>query len=155
MTPEEDIGKLLTGKKLTISVAESCTGGLLSSMITNVPQCSAYFESSVVCYSKKSKTGLLGVPEELIDRYGTVSAETAGLMAEAVRKQRKTDIGLAVTGIAGPDTIENKETGRVFIAISSGKKVCAKDFRFNGSRVTIKKQASIAALTLLRSFLEA
>ncbi|MBI5050105.1 MAG: CinA family protein [Nitrospirae bacterium] len=142
MSIEQKIGELLIKKNLTLSIAESCTGGLLSHMITNVPKSSAYFDSSVLCYSKNVKVKLLGIPEKLINKYGTVSAETAKAMADAVRKLRRTKIGLAVTGIAGPDSIEKKPVGTVYIAVSYRNKIYAEGFRFKGNRKEIKTKAA-------------
>lgn len=152
---EQKIGELLIKKNLTISIAESCTGGLLSNMITNVPRSSAYFDSSVVCYSKKAKVKLLGISEKIISRYGTVSIETTKAMAEAIKKLRRTKIGLAVTGVAGPDLTENKPVGRVYIVLSHGKKNYVKEFMFKGKREEIKKQVAVAAIELLWRHLKA
>ncbi len=153
MVLEQEIAKLLKKKNLSLAVAESCTGGLLSHVITNVVGSSEYFDSSVVCYSKKSKIKLLGVPEQVIDTFGTVSAECAITMAKAVKRLRGTKIGLAVTGIAGADLIENKPVGMVYIALSYGRKNYVERYRFKGKREEIKKQAAVAALELLWSTL--
>ncbi|MBI5194769.1 MAG: CinA family protein [Nitrospirae bacterium] len=146
---EQKIGKLLAEKNLTLAIAESCTGGLLSHMITNAPGSSAYFDSAVICYSPESKVRLLGLSEKLISKYSTVSPETAKAMARAVKKLRNVKIGLAVTGIAGPDSKENKPVGLVYIALSYGKLTYAGEFRFKGDREEIKKQASMAAIEFL------
>ena len=149
MSIEKKIGKLLIKKNLTLSIAESCTGGLLSHMITNMPKSSAYFDSSVVCYAANAKVGLLGLSEKIISRYGTVSIETAMAMAKAVKRLRNTKIGLAVTGIAGPGSIEKKPVGTVYIAVSYGNKIYAEGFRFKGNRKEIKTKAASAAMRLL------
>ncbi|MBI5026950.1 MAG: CinA family protein [Nitrospirae bacterium] len=154
ITIEQEIGELLIKKSLTLSIAESCTGGLLSHRITNVPGSSAYFEYSVVCYSKAAKTRFLGVKEGLIEQYGTVSAEVTQAMAQAVRKRAKTSFGLAVTGVAGTDSMEGKSAGLVYVALSFEKGVCSREFKFSGSREEIKDQASSAALSLLREHLQ-
>ncbi|MBI4838345.1 MAG: CinA family protein [Nitrospirae bacterium] len=146
---EQKIGKLLADKHLTLAIAESCTGGLLSHMITNAPGGSAYFDSAVICYSPEAKVKLLGIPEKLIGKYGTVSPETAKAMARAVKKLRNVKIGLAVTGTAGPDSQENKPVGLVYIALSYGKQTYAGEFRFKGGREKIKKQATKAAIEFL------
>lgn len=149
MPLERKIGMLLTKKRLTLSIAESCTGGLLSHIITDIPKSSAYFNGSLVCYSQKAKAGLLRIPERLINRHGTVSAETAKAMAEAVRRLIRTRIGLAVTGVAGPDLIEGKPAGLVYIALSYNKKTYVQEFKLRGTREKIKKQAAKAALEFL------
>jgi len=154
MSLEQEIGRFLVKKNLTLSIAESCTGGLLSHMITNVAGSSAYFDSSVVCYSKKSKIKLLGVPEQVIDTFGTVSAQCAIAMAKAVKRLRGTKIGLAVTGIAGADLIENKPVGTVYIALSYGRKNYVERFTFEGKREEIKRKAVVSALKLLRRYVE-
>ena len=147
------IGKIMIQRNLTLAVAESCTGGLLSHMITNAPGSSAYFDSAVICYSPEAKVQLLGLSEKLISKYGTVSPETAKAMARAVRKLRHVKIGLAVTGTAGPDSPENKPVGLVYIALSYGKQTYAGEFRFKGGREKIKKQASTAAIEFLWKYI--
>jgi len=151
---EVEISELLIKKNLSLGVAESCTGGLLSHMITNVVGSSAYFDSSVVCYSKNAKIKLLGVPEQVIETFGTVSAECAMAMAKAVKKLRGTKIGLAITGIAGPQTEKDKPASVVYIAIAYGRKIYVEGFGFMGERQEIKKQAAVAALKFLRRHIE-
>ena len=101
-TLEEVIAGLLTEKKLTIAVAESCTGGLITNRLTDVSGSSDYLERGLVTYSNAAKISMLGVPAEVIEKHGAVSEETARLMAEGVRKIAGTDLGLSSTGIAGP-----------------------------------------------------
>ena len=116
-TLEGLVAGLLIGKRATLALAESCTGGLISDRLTNVPGSSAFFERGLVTYSNRSKEELLGVPAEVIRQHGAVSEKTAILMAEGVRKLGKTDLGLSVTGIAGPDGgTEEKPVGTVFIS---------------------------------------
>jgi len=153
-TLEGMIGALLTEKKLTISIAESLTGGLIADRITNVPGSSAYFERGIVAYSNRSKTELLGVPEEVIREHGAVSRETAVLMAEGVRKTSGTDVGLATTGIAGPSGGTGaKPVGTVFIAVSDGTRTVCRDFAFKWERRRIKEITTQWALELTRRFL--
>lgn len=153
-TLEGMIGALLTEKKLTISIAESLTGGLIADRITNVPGSSAYFERGIVAYSNRSKTELLGVPEEVIREHGAVSRETAVLMAEGVRKRSGTDVGLATTGIAGPSGGTGaKPVGTVFIAVSDGTRTVCRDFAFKWERRRIKEITTQWALELTRRFL--
>jgi len=153
-TLEGMIGALLTEKKLTISIAESLTGGLIADRITNVPGSSAYFERGIVAYSNRSKTELLGVPEEVIREHGAVSRETAVLMAEGVRKTSGADVGLATTGIAGPSGGTGaKPVGTVFIAVSDGTRTVCRDFAFKWERRRIKEITTQWALELTRRFL--
>lgn len=153
-TLEGMIGALLTEKKLTISVAESLTGGLVADRITNVPGSSAYFERGFVTYSNRSKTELLGVPEEVLKEYGAVSKEVAVLMAEGVRRASGTDIGASTTGIAGPaGGTDAKPVGTIFIAVSDGKRTICRDFSFKWERRRIKEITTQWALELIRRFL--
>ncbi|HTZ38519.1 MAG TPA: nicotinamide-nucleotide amidohydrolase family protein, partial [Syntrophales bacterium] len=153
-TLEGMIGALLTEKKLTISVAESLTGGLVTDRITNVPGSSAYFERGVVTYSNRSKTELLGVPEAVIREHGAASKEVAILMAEGVRRASGTDIGVSTTGIAGPSGgTEKKPVGTVFVAVSDGKRTLCRDFLFKWERRRIKEITTQWALELTRRFL--
>ncbi|MBI4831170.1 MAG: CinA family protein [Candidatus Lindowbacteria bacterium] len=153
--PEQKIGKLLTERNLTLAVAESCTGGLISHRITNIPGSSNYFERGVVVYSNRAKTELLGIEGKVIGAYGAVSAEVARAMAAGAKEAARTDFGLAVTGIAGPVSDESKKpVGLVYIA------VCAPDgslqdkkYNFHGTRLQIKKQSADAALELLLKML--
>jgi nicotinamide-nucleotide amidase len=148
------IGALLTQKKLTLSIAESLTGGLIADRITNVPGSSAYFERGVVTYSNRSKTELLGVPEEIIREHGAVSKEVAVLMAEGVRRASGTDIGVSTTGIAGPaGGTDKKPVGTVFIAISDGTQSICRDFTFKWERRRVKEITTQWALELTRRFL--
>ena len=153
-TLEGMIAALLTERKLTISVAESLTGGLLTDRITNVPGSSAYFERGVVTYSNRSKTELLGVPEEVLKEHGAVSKEVAVLMAEGVRRASGTDIGVSTTGIAGPaGGTDQKPVGTVFIAVTDGKRTICRDFSFKWERRRIKEITTQWALELIRRFL--
>ena len=153
-TLEGMIAALLTERKLTISVAESLTGGLLTDRITNVPGSSAYFERGVVTYSNRSKTELLGLPEALIQEHGAVSKEVAVLMAEGVRRASGTDIGVSTTGIAGPaGGTDKKPVGTVFIAVTDGKRTICRDFSFKWERRRIKEITTQWALELIRRFL--
>ena len=148
---EEVIGNLLDDRGLTISVAESCTGGLISSRITNVSGSSKYFERAIISYSNGAKVELLGIDEDLLNKYGAVSMEVARLMAEGIKAVSGTDIGLAVTGIMGPGgATENKPVGLVYIGICDEKVCTAKEYRFGDSRLLNKDRTSQAALEMLR-----
>ncbi|MGE5445278.1 MAG: competence/damage-inducible protein A [Ignavibacteriales bacterium] len=153
-TLEEVVGKLLSQKKLTIAIAESCTGGLVSNRITNVPGSSNYFERGIVSYSNESKIEILEVPKELIESVGAVSAEVVEAMAEGIRKLAHSDIGIAISGIAGPGGgTEAKPVGTVFIGISHEKGVSSRRFQFKGTREEIKLISSEVALDRIRKFI--
>ncbi|MFH1691281.1 MAG: CinA family protein [Candidatus Omnitrophota bacterium] len=144
------IADTLTKKNLTIAVAESCTGGLISSELTDIPGSSKYFMFGIVAYSNDIKTEILNVAKETILKHGAVSKETALEMANNVRHLAKTNIGLGITGIAGPAGEEPlKPIGTVFISIAVGHHLYFKKFIFKGSRLKIRKSATKAALKLL------
>lgn len=152
---EEIIGRLLRERGWRLAVAESCTGGLISHKITSVSGSSDYFDSGLITYSNEAKMGLLHIQEETLKSYGAVSRQTAIAMAEGVRKLRNTEMGLGVTGIAGPTGgTATKPVGLVYIALSSPVRVECKEFRFAGERETIKFKASEAALEMIRGQLE-
>jgi nicotinamide-nucleotide amidase len=155
MEIEEKIGILLKEKGLTVAVAESCTGGLISSRITNISGASEYFMAGVITYSNKAKTSFLSVPEDVIERHGAVSHETAELMAEGVKNATGVDIGVSVTGIAGPmGGTSEKPVGTVFIGLASKEGVKARNFLFSGNRLEIKQKTSESALIFLKDYLE-
>ena len=151
-TLESAVGKLLISKKKTIAVAESCTGGLLSGRITDVSGSSNYFVLGLVAYSNLVKIARLGVDEKVLMKSGAVSKEVACQMASGVRLLAGTDIGIGITGIAGPTgKTRNKPVGLVYIALDKkGQAPFVREFRFKGSREEIKFQASQAALDLIR-----
>lgn len=152
-TPELELIRKIHGifksKNLTLSLAESCTAGFISSLIVQVPGASDFFDSSVVCYSPISKEKLLGVKKAILKRHGTVSEDAAKAMAESMRLKTKTDFALSITGNLGPEPIEDKETGLVFIAVSFEGGIESKGMIFEGSRDEIKLSASAAALEFL------
>jgi nicotinamide-nucleotide amidase len=148
---EEVVGRLLTERKLTLSVAESCTGGLIADRITNVPGSSNYFERGMITYSNQSKVAELNVPSTLIQEHGAVSREVAEAMATGVRTKSGTDIGLSTTGIAGPSGgTPDKPVGLVWIGYSDGRETLALRFNFGDNRRRVKERASQAALELVR-----
>jgi nicotinamide-nucleotide amidase len=148
------IGRLLREKAIKISVAESCTGGLISHRFTNIPGSSNYFERGVICYSNKSKMEILNVPANLIKEHGSVSKEVAVAMAEGIRKISRTDLGLSATGIAGPTGgRDGKPIGLVYIALATPGITDCKDYRFISDREGIKIQTSQMALDILRRYL--
>ena len=147
---EEAIGRLLRGRKATLSVAESCTGGWVAHRITNISGSSDYFESGVVSYSNHAKKSLLGVPPFVIDHNGPVSEPVTIGMAEGIRRKRGTTFGLATTGVAGPlgGTIEIP-VGTVFVALACPEGTAVRRFRFSGTRIGIKRFATEKALEML------
>ena len=153
-TMEEVVGRHLHDRGLTIALAESCTAGLIAHRLTQVAGSSAYVERGVVCYSNRAKTELLGVSEPLLKRYGAVSAQVAKAMAQGIRTRSKVDVGLSVTGIAGPGGgTEDKPVGLVYVGLATAKKSWTKEFRFHGERETIKLRSSQGALDVLRRWL--
>ncbi|MDR1418327.1 MAG: competence/damage-inducible protein A [Endomicrobium sp.] len=145
------VGKLLTSKKKTISFAESCTGGKLSSAITDIAGSSLYFKDSLVTYSNESKIKLLGVKEDTINNFGAVSEQAAKEMAESILKLSNTDYGLSVTGIAGPGgATKEKPVGLVYIGLADKKKTKTFKFIFNGLREQIRNSAVNISLDLIR-----
>lgn len=150
-TMEEVVGLKLAVGGYTLAVAESCTGGLIAQRLTDVPGASAYFIEGVVAYSNEAKIRTLGVPRELIERCGAVSAPVAEAMAEGVRRRAGTDFGLAVTGIAGPSGgTEDKPVGLVFVALADDAHTEHRRLMLTGDRQLIRWRASQAALDLLR-----
>lgn len=150
-TLEQVVGRLLLARGLTLSVAESCTGGLLGHRLTNVSGSSAYFERGVVVYSNRAKQELLGVPEHVLRAHGAVSAPCAEAMARGICERSGSPCGLAVTGIAGPDGgTPQKPVGTVFFGVAVEGKVESRRFRFAGDRVSVKRQSAQTALDLLR-----
>jgi nicotinamide-nucleotide amidase len=148
---EDVVGRLLTEQRLTLAVAESCTGGMIADRITNVSGSSLYFERGIVAYSNTAKTQLLGVPEEMIDRHGAVSREVAESMATGIRTRALADIGISTTGIAGPTGgTPEKPVGLVWIGFADAEENFALRFNFGDNRRRTKERASTAALELVR-----
>lgn len=150
-TLERIIGILLSMRRKTLSVAESCTAGLFMKRITDVPGSSNYFRGGVVSYSNDSKIKILNVKVKDIKQKGAVSSEVAKAMANGVKKLLDSDYGVSITGIAGPTgETENKPIGLVYIAIADREKTYSKVYHFTGTRDIIREQAVQAALDLLR-----
>ncbi|MDD5348165.1 MAG: nicotinamide-nucleotide amidohydrolase family protein [Candidatus Omnitrophica bacterium] len=148
------VHKLLISRRKTVSVAESCTGGLVSSLLTGLAGSSAYFMLGAVVYSNKAKQTVLGIRAPLLKRWGAVSSPVAEEMARAVRRLAKTDYGMGITGIAGPaGGSREKPVGTVFIAVAGKRRVLCRKFLFKGDRAGIQKQAAGQALRLLKNFL--
>ena len=153
-TMEEVVGPLLMKKKMTLSAAESCTGGLIGHRLTTVPGSSGYFLGGVVVYSNQSKIDLLRVDPDTLESEGAVSDATVQQMARGVRKKLKTDLGLAVTGIAGPEGgSKKKPVGTVHIGLATTHKTLSKEYRFWGNREQVKLNTSMMALDWVRRYL--
>ncbi len=148
------IGRLLRERGLTISVAESCTGGKLGDKITDVPGSSDYFLGGVISYSNDAKVALLGVKKSVLVTKGAVSEEVAHQMAAGARKRFHSDIGVGVTGIAGPNGGSvAKPVGLVYIAVSSSKRaVCTRNL-FKGSRTEVKRSSTAKAVRMVEEFI--
>jgi nicotinamide-nucleotide amidase len=154
VTMDDAVAGLFRERRLTLALAESCSGGLIAKRITDMPGSSAYFSEGIVTYSNAAKSRLLGVPEQLLTDFGAVSSECAAAMAQGVRLASGSDLGLAVTGIAGPDggSLE-KPVGTVFIALATVDGCQARRFQFSGSRDEVRTMTAWSALDWLRRYL--
>jgi nicotinamide-nucleotide amidase len=151
---EAVVGELLRSQGLRIAVAESCTGGLLASRLTDVPGSSAYFERGAVCYSNRAKIEWLDVPEALIEAHGAVSEPVARAMAAGIRARTGVDVGIGVTGIAGPGGgTPDKPVGTVAIAVAIPTDERVRTFQFIGGREMVKFQSAQSAMNMLRLML--
>jgi nicotinamide-nucleotide amidase len=149
-TLESVVGDLLRQAEKTLAVAESCTGGLIGHRLTNVPGSSDYLLGSLVAYHDHVKIALLGVPADTIATYGAVSAETARAMAEGARRLCAADIGLSVTGIAGPTgATPSKPIGLTYLGLAHSGGTLAEERRLGGDRLLVKERAAQTALFLL------
>ena len=152
-TLEEMVGKILKEKGKTLSLAESCTGGMVAARITNISGSSDYFERGVVSYSNQTKMEILGVPKELLDKFGAVSPEVALAMAKGIRQISKTDLGLSVTGIAGPTGgTKEKPVGLIYIGLADSQKSWVEKFLFGQDRMINRERASQATLNMVRLY---
>ncbi len=150
-TLEKAVVDLLKANNLTVTCAESCTGGLLSARLINVPGASDVYKSGLITYSNKAKRKFTGVKKSTLHKYGAVSEQTAGEMAKGAALLGKADVAVSVTGIAGPDGgTEEKPVGLVYIACSVKGNVTVKEFQFGGSRSKVRESAVSAALCLMR-----
>jgi len=151
---EDIVGSLLFKRKITISVAESCTGGLIGNMLTDVPGSSRYFLGGVIAYGNQAKHDLLGVSSRTLEAFGAVSDPVVKEMAEGVRDIFKSGIGLAITGIAGPDGgSREKPVGTVHIGLSIGDDTYCGKYRFKGNRERVKQGSAMMALDWVRRYL--
>jgi nicotinamide-nucleotide amidase len=151
---EQVVGDLLVERRMHIGVAESCTGGLISSRLTDVPGSSRYLDQGVVTYANSAKTELLGVAPQMLEEHGAVSEPVALAMAEGIKTRARADVGVGVTGIAGPTGgTPDKPVGTVAVAAVTGDGRRSRTFRFYGEREQVKFQASQAALDMVRRML--
>lgn len=151
-TLESVTGKILKQKGLTLSTAESCTGGTIAQMITSIPGSSAYFKGSVVAYANEIKQNLLGVTESCLSENGAVSEATVRAMVEGVCQLMNTDCAIAVSGIAGPDGgTPEKPVGLTWIAVKVKGNIATRQFRFGNHRERNIRRASLSALNMIRN----
>lgn len=154
MSLEEEIGRLLKKHGLTLAVAESATGGLLTHLITNVSGSSKYCEGGMVTYSNRMKEEELGVKEKTLEKHGAVSSEVAEEMASGIRRKRGVDIALSTTGIAGPTgATPGKPVGLFYIGLSSQGRTISQKYQFQGTRLQNKQSAVEQALSMLKHHL--
>lgn len=142
-------------KGLKITTAESCTGGLLAALLTEIAGASSMFERGIVSYSNEAKQDMLGVDKALLEKYGAVSSQVAQAMAEGALKNSKSDVAVSITGIAGPDGgSPAKPVGLVFIAVATKKRVTYSENIFNGTRNDIRMQSVAKALAMIGEAIE-
>ena len=149
----QQVGERLRRRGRWLGVAESCTGGLLGATLTDVPGSSAYFLGGIICYADRVKVDLLRVPEMTLRQHGAVSEQIAAAMAEGVRQLLRADIGVSITGVAGPDAEESKPAGLTFIGMATDASTTHR-FQWNGDRWDNRRRSVIAALELLVRALE-
>jgi nicotinamide-nucleotide amidase len=150
-TMDTVVARLFREREMTLALAESCTGGLIAKRITDLPGSSAYFVQGIVAYANDAKERLLGVPAELLLNVGAVSREVAEAMAQGVRERAGCDLGLAVTGVAGPDGgSAEKPVGTVYIALADAQGCRVERFRFGGNRDKVRIRTAVTALDWLR-----
>jgi nicotinamide-nucleotide amidase len=153
-TLAEVVGKMLKEKGMTLAVAESCTGGLLCSLITDVPGASEYFERGAITYSNRSKEEMLGVSNKIMEAHGAVSKDVVVSMAEGIRRVSKANIGIGITGIAGPKGgSQEKPVGTVHIAIATPDGTWAREYHFQRDRLWFKQIVAATALDMVRKYL--
>jgi nicotinamide-nucleotide amidase len=149
------VGELLKSKRLSLAVAESCTGGMLGSMITDIPGSSEYFLGGVISYSNELKMKMLSVPQIILEKYGAVSSECVSHMAEGVMRQTGADIGIAITGVAGPSGgSPEKPVGKVFIGLAAADYTDTQELQFGCDRDCNRERAATFALDMIRRYLK-
>ena len=150
MPLETKVAQRLIKSHKTLSIAESCSGGLLAHRLTNIPGSSKFFKLGIIAYSYESKQKLLKIPAVILKKYGAVSSQVVELLAQNVQNLSDTDFGIGITGIAGPGgATPRKPIGLVYIAISTKNEIFVKRCLFKGRRLEIKKQTADLALRLL------
>lgn len=155
MLLEEQLGEKLRDRKLTLAVAESCTGGLLGSKITDVAGSSEYFLGGVIAYQNEVKESLLHVPQDVIESHGAVSAQTVEAMAVGCRDLFKCDIAVSITGIAGPGGgSAEKPVGLVYVGLATASGVISHRFQWDGSRTQNKESSVRAAMEMILAALQ-
>jgi PncC family amidohydrolase len=150
----QKVHDLFAKKRLTLSLAESCTGGMISHLVTTLPGASTFFTAGIVSYSELAKKDILGVSDNVISENGVVSGETAKEMARRVRLLSQTDYSVSTTGNLGPDVLEGKDRGLVYVAACSAERTISGELHLNGSREENKEEAAASALRLLVELLE-
>ncbi|KAA3648229.1 MAG: CinA family protein [Chloroflexi bacterium] len=151
---EVSLGPILRERELTVAFAESCTGGLVGHRMTNVPGSSDYYWGSVTAYAYEAKAALLSVSWDTLNSHGAVSSETVKEMAEGIRKNMGSDIGISISGIAGPGGgTDEKPVGLVWFGLSAPDGTWSRHFIFDGERTEVKAQAAESALNYLREYL--
>jgi PncC family amidohydrolase len=149
------VGELITKRGLKLATAESCTGGLIGHLLTNVAGSSMYYLGGVTAYANEAKARLLGVRWETLEKYGAVSSETVIEMARGIRTALEADIGISVSGIAGPGGgSPEKPVGTVWIGLSSQREEYSRHYLWSGDRLAVKEQSAQAALGLLVEYLQ-
>ncbi len=152
---ERAIGRLLLKRKMILTVAESCTGGLIGDRLTNVPGSSRYFAGGVIAYSNGVKATTLGVKKQTLEKWGAVSEPTAREMAAGACRRLRAQVGVAVSGIAGPGGGSMaKPVGLVYVCVRIGRRIAVERHQFRGGRRAVKEQSAEAALQLCRRALE-
>ena len=154
-TLEAVVARALHKKRKTVAICESCTGGLISKRFTNISGSSKYFLLGIIAYSDKMKQSLVGVHRETLKKYGSVSKEVAKILAKNIQQIAQTDLGLGITGIAGPGgSTKEKPVGLVYIALATPRKILCQEFHFHGARAAVRLRASQATLDMLRQYLK-
>ena len=155
-TDAKDVLQLLQVAGKTLATAESCTGGWVGKLLTDVPGSSSVYKGGVISYTNEVKHAILGVPQETLDAFGAVSHQTAEAMAEGVRRVLQTDLGAAVTGLAGPDGDgSGRPVGLVYIAVADDRLTMYKQLHLEGDRISIRRQACEELLALVMTVLKA
>lgn len=148
---ENEIGTLLVERRQTVSVAESCTGGMLGSRITSVSGSSAYFLGGVIAYANAAKVRDLGVDAEILKRDGAVSDAVSRAMATNVRLKYGSDYGISITGIAGPEGAgDEKSVGLVYVGVADDQICTVNEFRFEGDRQSVRRSSCVQAFEMLK-----